>query len=85
MPATIDQLREQALRQEALLKAQSERSLRAFIAEAWHVLEPDTQFLPNWHIDLIAEHLESITAGENTRLLINIPPRYMKSRIVSVM
>ena len=48
------------------------------------MLEPTTPFLPNWHIDLVCEHLEAITAGETTRLLINLPPRYMKSLLVSV-
>ena len=35
-----------------------------FYRLAWTVLEPATAFLPNWHIDLIAEHLEAVTAGQ---------------------
>jgi hypothetical protein len=27
------------------------------------VIEPSTVYLENWHIDLIAEHLEAVTAG----------------------
>lgn len=32
-----------------------------------------------WHIDAISEHLEAVTGGEITRLLINVPPGMMKS------
>jgi predicted phage terminase large subunit-like protein len=63
----------------------AERSLSEFIRQAWRVIEPDTEYLHNWHIDAIAEHLEAVSRGEITRLLINIPPRYMKSIGVTVM
>jgi len=36
--------------------------LRLYIREAWHVVEPSTVYLENWHIDLIAEYLEAVTA-----------------------
>src|SRR5687768_6994589 len=61
------------------------RSLSAFVRAAWPVLEPGTEYLHNWHIDLIAEHLEAVTRGKVTRLVINMPPRYMKSLMVSVL
>ena len=77
-------LRRCAELQDELLTRQAARSLRAFVEQAWPVLEPTTPFLPNWHIDLVCEHLEAITAGQTTRLLINLPPRYMKSLLVSV-
>jgi hypothetical protein len=54
-------------------------SLRVYIRHAWHVVEPSTVYLENWHIDLIAEYLEAVTAGHIKRLLINMPPRYAKS------
>src|ERR1700686_1176523 len=60
-------------------------NLRLYIREAWHVVEPSTVFLENWHIDLIAEYLEAVTAGQIKRLLINMPPRYAKSTCVSIM
>src|SRR5258707_9628854 len=59
--------------------------LRLYIRQAWHVVEPSTVYLENWHIDLIAEHLEAVTAGQIKRLLINMPPRYAKSPCVSIM
>jgi predicted phage terminase large subunit-like protein len=63
---------------------EAERSLSAFIAQAWHVVEPTSPFIPNWHIDAISEHLEAVTRGQIRNLLINMPPRHMKSLAVSV-
>ena len=60
-------------------------SLAEFTKGAWPIVEPGTEYLHTWHIDLIAEHLEAVTAGEITRLIVNIPPRNMKSLQVSVM
>jgi predicted phage terminase large subunit-like protein len=62
---------------------QAERSLSKFIRQSWHVVEPDA-FLSNWHIDAICDHLEAVNRGEIRRLLINVPPRCMKSLTVSV-
>jgi hypothetical protein len=61
------------------------RSLRAFIAEAWPLLEPGRPFSGNWHIDAIAEALEAASAQQLRRLIINIPPRHMKSLQVAVL
>ena len=60
------------------------RSLRDFVPLAWPVVEPSTPFVPGWHIDAIIEHLEAITRGEIRNLLINVPPRHMKSLLVAV-
>jgi hypothetical protein len=60
------------------------RSLREFVRQAWHVVEPATPFVPGWHIDAICAHLEAVTRGEIRNLLINVPPRHMKSLLVSV-
>lgn len=62
----------------------SEKSLRRYIREAWHVVEPATEFVPGFHLDAIAEHLEAVTNGHIRNLLINVPPRHMKSLAVSV-
>lgn len=60
-------------------------SLRDYMRAAWPLIEPATRFRPNWHIDAIAEHLEAAYAREILRLLINIPPRTMKSSNVTVL
>lgn len=55
-----------------------------FTELVWPILEPDSPFLPNWHLNFIAEHLEAISAGELTKLIINVPPGSMKSLLSSV-
>jgi predicted phage terminase large subunit-like protein len=61
------------------------RSLREFVRQAWAIIEPSTPFVPGWHIDAIIDHLEAITFGQIRNLLINVPPRHMKSLLVSVL
>src|SRR5439155_15688549 len=60
------------------------RALRIYMEAAWAILEPATPFVPGFHLDAIAEHLEAITRGQIRKLLINIPPRHMKSLAVAV-
>jgi phage terminase large subunit-like protein len=71
-----------------LAQVQAERAKRDFryyIRQAWPVIEPATLYLHNWHIDIIAEYLTAITDGTLRNLIINIPPRGMKSILVSVL
>lgn len=60
------------------------RRLGNFIRRAWSVLEPGQPYVHGWHMDAISEHLEAVTAGQITRLLINIPPGTMKSMSTAV-
>jgi predicted phage terminase large subunit-like protein len=60
------------------------RSLAGFVREAWHVVEPAVDYAHGWHIDAICRHLEAVTSGEITRLLINVPPGTMKSLLCGV-
>jgi predicted phage terminase large subunit-like protein len=56
-----------------------EHSLIDFIAASWRLVEP-MAFQSNWHIEAICEHLEAVADRQITRgLLINMPPRHMKS------
>lgn len=72
-----------AMRVELEAEALAE-DLGGFIEQAWPLVEPATPFISNWHIRAIAEHLEAVSRGEIRRLIINIPPRHMKSLAVSV-
>jgi len=70
---------------DALDAADAEESLKEFIKQGWHVLEPTQRpFVDGWHIGAICEHLQAVTDGEITRLLINQPPGTMKSMLVQV-
>ena len=61
----------------------AERKLRNFIRIGWPHIDP-ADYSTNWHIDAICEHLEAVADGEIRRLIINIPPRHMKSISVNV-
>lgn len=63
----------------------AERTFHEFAKQAWHVIEPGTPFLDNWHIEAICLHLEAVVDGRIRNLLINMPPRCMKSILVSVL
>ena len=71
-------------REQAIAREQAERSLSEFIRQGWRYADPDS-YVHNWHIDAICEHLEAVSKGEIRRLIINIPPRSMKSISVAVM
>lgn len=59
-------------------------SLTAFIPFAFKVCDPASKYVHNWHIELIAEYLEATLRGDIKRLIINIPPRSLKSISASV-
>jgi len=58
---------------------EAKKSLSKFIRFMWSELEPGTPYIHGWHIDAICEHLEAVTAGQIRNLLVNMPPRHMKS------
>lgn len=57
---------------------------RDFFMQAWNIIEPNKTLVPSWHIDLILEYLAAVDMGQIKRLVINIPPRHLKSDIVTV-
>jgi predicted phage terminase large subunit-like protein len=68
----------------AVQAERARRSLRRFVELAWPIVEPETEFVSNWHIDLLCAKLEAVSRGDIQRLLVNIPPGTSKSLIVSV-
>lgn len=60
-----------------------EGSYYEFFKAAWGVIE-GCEYVDNWHIGAICEHLEAVVRGELRNLLITIPPRCGKSSLVSV-
>ncbi len=59
-------------------------NLSAFTQKTFETVSPNSHYLHNWHIDAIADYLEAVTRGEIIDLIINMPPRFMKSISVSV-
>jgi predicted phage terminase large subunit-like protein len=67
-------------------------SLKTFVHEAWTILEPVSRLQWNWHLDLICEYLtlikdknfKSICGPELEGIIFNVPPRTMKSLLITV-
>ncbi len=58
--------------------------LMAFVRYFWDILEPGRTLVDGWPLWAMVEHLEAVTRGDITRLLINVPPGFMKSLLVDV-
>ena len=57
----------------------------AFVYAAFEVVNPGLKLRPNWHIDCVCHHLQLMVTGQNARrLVLNQPPRSLKSFITSV-
>jgi predicted phage terminase large subunit-like protein len=58
--------------------------LRSFCEKVFATICPSQIYVPNWHVDLIADRLEQCQSGRIKRLIITMPPRYLKSIVGSV-
>ena len=58
--------------------------LCAFIHRSFIELEAGKQFLWNWHIEVLAAKLEEVRQGRCRRLIVNMPPRHLKSDAISI-
>jgi len=67
-----------------LLQAVLRNDYRAFLEKVFTTLTPGQRYVDSWHIDAIAWHLERVRRGESRRLIINMPPRSLKSIAASV-
>jgi predicted phage terminase large subunit-like protein len=72
------------MNQHAAFDAVLRRDLHSFIWKSFQTILPGTLYLPNWHVDAIVYQLIRVQAGDTCRLLINLPPRSLKSICVSV-
>jgi hypothetical protein len=55
-----------------------------FIGKCFETLAPGFSLDMNWHIYALAYHLEQVRLGKIRRLIINLPPRSLKSVVSSV-
>ena len=66
------------------LQAVLRSDLGAFVHKVFVTLAPGQAFIPTWHLSAIAFQLERVRLGEIRRLIINMPPRSLKSIMTSV-
>ncbi|WP_068982003.1 phage terminase large subunit [Candidatus Jidaibacter acanthamoebae] len=67
-----------------ILKKLYHLDLKSFLVKSFETLHPNQKFIDNWHLDLILEHLRAVEKKQIKRLLINMPPRALKSFCISV-
>ena len=70
--------------QQAALDAVLRTDFPSFLDRCYTTLNPGRTLLWNWHIPATANCLEEVRVGKITRLIVNLPPRYLKSIMVSV-
>src|SRR6266567_9291274 len=71
-----------------LTRAQYEALLRqdfvTFATRCFHDLNPQAELATNWHLEVIAAKLTAVREGKIRRLIINLPPRHLKSLLASI-
>src|ERR1700741_3416352 len=71
-----------------LTRAQYDAALRnefaLFAARFFHQLNPQAELAMNWHLEVIAAKLTAVREGKIRRLIINLPPRHLKSLMASI-
>ena len=73
---------------EKLTRAEYDTLLRqdfcTFVARCFYDLNPQTELAMNWHLEVIAAKLTAVRNGKIRRLIINLPPRSLKSLMASI-
>src|SRR5215471_18717051 len=73
---------------EGLTRAEYHACLRndfaLFVARCFPDLSPQTELAMSWHLEVIAAKLAAVREGLIRRLIINLPPRHLKSLMASV-
>ncbi|HKF59467.1 MAG TPA: phage terminase large subunit [Blastocatellia bacterium] len=68
----------------AELRALLRTDFSAFSERCFYQLNPSARFMMNWHIEVIASKLDDCRRGKLRRLIINVPPRSLKSLAASI-
>ena len=71
--------------QRRLFEARLRNDLVAFVHRVFQEINPGRKFEPSWHHEAVAYYLDRTAVnGDLSRLVINMPPRSLKSEIVSI-
>ncbi len=77
---------ELAAQLELVERERAVRHFKRFVRYMWREIEP-LELDESWYIDVICDHLEALTFGRHPtrKALINVPPRHIKTKLVSVL
>jgi predicted phage terminase large subunit-like protein len=73
------------LRARPIVAENLRKDFGAFCRAAWPHVHRGTKLSWTWAHDLICEHLVAVWQGKTKRLVINCPPRFAKSTIVTIL
>src|SRR5665213_992356 len=59
-------------------------NFKLFLVRSFLHLRPGEQYFDGWHVDAICHHLQAVKDGQIKRLIINMPPRSLKSITTSI-
>ncbi len=60
------------------------RSFKAFVRMAWHEADP-AKLSWNWHLDVLCDEMQAAACRQKRELVVCVPPRSLKSVVLSVM
>lgn len=60
------------------------KSFSSFVQKCFYELNPSEAFIKGAYIDLLCDQIQNMIEGKNQKLIINLPPRYLKSVICSI-
>lgn len=60
------------------------RNFLFFLMRAFPYISGGQQLKPNWHLSAMAYELDQIRTGRSRRLLVNLPPRNLKSITITI-
>jgi hypothetical protein len=66
------------------LKDALEDDLTAFVEKVFTTINPGTPYRDNWHIGVMTTALQKVMRGDIRRLIINVPPRHLKSTVTTI-
>ena len=70
--------------QQELLRVYLRNDLCGFVQKVFESVNPGVRFSRNWSTEAVTHALQKVASGATTRLIINIPPRNLKSICASV-
>jgi hypothetical protein len=76
---------ERAARLRLLVADRMASDLASFAKRAWTVLHPNRPLIWSWHYDLLCEVLTLVKRRKLLRLIVNVPPRTLKSTLITIL
>ncbi len=77
-------LLERAEAMRPLLADRLAEDFSAFVKKAWTVLHPGRRLIWSWHYDYLCEALTLVKQRRLLRVIVNVPPRTLKSTIITI-